>query len=94
MPIDDEVVRQWEAEEHCEGRIHVVDLFPPDVSKGKFSAAFTETVVTLADNDPRIKFLAQTLSDEVEGVGYISALKVLASCGMMINAIEEERGNG
>jgi len=94
MLIDDDTVRQWSAEESCEGRIHVVDLFPSDVPKSDFNAAFTETVVTLADDDPRIKLLAQTLSDEVEGVGYISALKVLASCGMMMNAIEEKRGNG
>jgi len=80
----------WAAttEDDIEG-IHVVDLFPI-VPKRELNAAFTETVVNIASKDPQISLLAQELSDEVDGIGMISALKVLAGCGMLLNRIEDK----
>ena len=92
--FDDETVKQLFVEEENEeedeeedDRVHVNDLFP-DASKTKLNSTYTEVVMGIADEDAEIAQLAQELSDRVEGVGIVSALKILAGCGMLLN----ERG--
>ncbi len=72
--------------------LHVRDLYP-DIPKKQFKEAFTDVVKHLVGEDPKIKVLAQRLADEVDGVGFINALKVLAGCGMLINEHEKKASN-
>ena len=63
----------------------------PAVSDQEFNAAFTEVVTDIANKDEGVRRLAQQLSDELEGVGMVNALKVLAGCGMLINERARKR---
>jgi len=90
MESSDILGLRWETKEDTSYGVHVVDLLPTTpISKRKFNAAYTDVVTSLAKDDPAISLLAQQLSDEVDGIGIISALKILAGCGMLIN---EEMG--
>jgi len=57
----------------------------PAVSDQAFNTVFTEVVTDIANKDEGVRRLAQQLSDELEGIGMVNALKVLAGCGMLIN---------
>jgi len=70
--------------------ISVSNLFPT-VSKTRLNSVFTKVVVNIANNDPALRRLAQQLSDSVEGIGQVSALMLLAQCGMLMNEMENER---
>jgi len=63
----------------------------PAVSDQEFNAAFTEVVTDIANKDEGVRRLAQQLSDELEGIGMVNALKVLAGCGMLINERARKR---
>ena len=82
----------WDAEEEVGGGIHIVNLVPP-VPKREFNSAYTDAVTEIAKDDPVIMMLAQQLSDEVDGIGITSALKVLAGCGMILNHYDKEKQN-
>ena len=45
----------------------------------------------LAKEDAEIAQLAQLLSDSVDGVGVVSALKILAGSGMLLNEKRKKR---
>ena len=87
MLISDEMLLELErANEH----VHVRSLVP-NVSNQIFNAAFTEVVTNIANEDPEVRRLARQLSDELEGVGMVNALKVLAGCGILINERKRKR---
>jgi len=93
MLFDDDTVRQLFAEgenEEDDDRVHVGDLLP-DVSKTKLNSVYTEVVTGLAKEDAEIAQLAQLLSDSVDGVGVVSALKILAGSGMLLNEKRKKR---
>jgi len=79
MLFDDEAVRQlYSKEEKVKARLF------PSVPRSRLNAAFTEVVLEIANNDPTLRQLAQQLSDRVDGIGQVSALKLLAMCGMLM----------
>jgi len=79
-----------ELERTGDERVHVKSLVRA-TSDQEFETAFTEVVTDIANEDAEVRRLAQQLSDELDGVGMVNALKVLAGCGMLINAKEAER---
>ena len=90
MLISDEMLLELEkASERT--RITGVRALVPVVSDQEFNAAFTEVVTDIANKDANVRRLAQQLSDELEGVGIVNALKVLAGCGMLINERARKR---
>ena len=90
MLISDEMLLELEKEgRHT--RVTSVRSLVPVVSDQAFNAAFTEVVTDIANKDANVHRLAQQLSDELEGVGMVNALKVLAGCGMLINERARKR---
>jgi len=81
MLINEEMLK---ALERGSGRVHVKSLVR-STSDNEFETAFTEVVTDIANEDAEVRRLAQQLSDELEGVGMVNALKVLAGCGMLMN---------
>jgi len=82
--FDDFDNTEFTVEEEVFEGIHIADLVPTEPKK-KFNAIYSEVVMRLAKEDPHILHLAQQLSDEVDGVGIVNALKILSECGMIIN---------
>ena len=81
MLIDDNVLQELEK---VGKPVHVLSLIPA-VHDQAFDTAFIEVVTGIANENAEIRRLAQQLSDELEGVGMVNSLKVLAGCGMLIN---------
>jgi len=71
-------------------RVHVKSLVRA-TSDQEFESAFTDVVTNIANDDVYVRHLAQQLSDELEGVGMVNALKVLAGCGMLLNERKRKR---
>ncbi len=84
MLISDEVLR--EMEEKGKGT-HIRSLVPAMPDK-VFNATFTKVVTDIANKDGDVRRMARRLSDELEGVGMVTVLKILAKCGMLMNEIE------
>ncbi len=80
--FDDEAVRALYAKEE-DSPTHSSSLFP-NVPTQRLSPLITKTVKDVANTDPDIRRLARQLSDEVEGVGIVSALVILAKIGMWV----------
>ena len=89
MLFDDETVRHLYAEEDDGEDVKSVSVSSllPAIPKAELNPIFTKVVTDIANTDPTIRRLAQQLSDEVEGLGQVSALILLAECGMMMNEI-------
>ena len=88
MLFDDEAVRQLYT--YAEEEIPSAGSLLPNVPKSILNSAFTEVVKDIANDDPALRRLAQQLSDSVDGIGMVSALKLLAMCGMVMG----KRGKG
>ena len=87
MLISDETLLKLEEITRCTSIRSLV----PDVSDQAFNMAFTEVVTDIANKNEEVRRLAQQLSDELEGVGMVNALKVLAGCGMLMNEKKRKR---
>ena len=87
MLIDDNVLQELEK---VGKSVHVKSLVR-SISNQEFESVFTEVVTDIANENAEIRRLAQQLSDELEGVGMVNALKVLAGCGILINEKARKR---
>ena len=90
MLISDEMLRELDKAGN-RTRVTGVRALVPFVSDQAFNTAFSEVVTDIANKDEGVRRLAQQLSDELEGVGMVNALKVLAGCGMLINERARKR---
>ena len=91
MLISDEMLRELDKAGNRTRVTSVRALVPATPDKETFNAVFTEVVTDIANKDEGVRRLAQQLSDELEGVGMVNALKVLAGCGMLINERARKR---